>query len=147
MFDFFEDYLEGKVIAVVPPSVRMPQHIAEKTLLLQLLERREGETASDPLSRELVKGAKRTCYDPNSRRHTFTLPDQAAAESWHAKCILYRGTRLQLLCPANMERDNIATSSTSSTTPTCHILQYQVRTLIHEVAASTVQAILSASVS
>ena len=62
MFDFFEDYLEGKVIAVVPPSVRMPQHIAEKTLLLQLLERREGETASDLLSRELVKVENRTCY-------------------------------------------------------------------------------------
>ena len=93
MFDFFEDYLEGKVIAVVPLSVRMPQHIAEKTLLLQLLERREGETASDPLSRELVKGAKRTCYDPNTRRLTFTLPDQARCRelackmhfvSWHS---------------------------------------------------------------
>ena len=37
MLDFSEDYLEGKVIAVAPPSVRMPQHIAEKTMLLQLL--------------------------------------------------------------------------------------------------------------
>uniref|UniRef100_M4BZW3 Uncharacterized protein n=1 Tax=Hyaloperonospora arabidopsidis (strain Emoy2) TaxID=559515 RepID=M4BZW3_HYAAE len=25
--------LEGKVLAIVPPSIRMPQHIAEKTLL------------------------------------------------------------------------------------------------------------------
>ena len=42
MLDFFEEYLEGKVIAIVPPYVRMPQYIAEKTLLLQLLERSEG---------------------------------------------------------------------------------------------------------
>ena len=145
--DFFEDYLEGKIIAVVPPSIRMPQHIADKTLLLQLLGRREGETASDSLIRELMKRAKRTCYDPDTRRFTFILPKQAAAASWHAKCMLFRGTRLQLLCPATTKRDNIATSSTSSTTPTRHILQYQVRIMVHVVAASTVQAILSASVS
>ncbi|CAI5746289.1 unnamed protein product [Peronospora destructor] len=71
MLDFFEEYLEGKVIAVVPPSVRMPQHIAEKTLLLQLLERRKGETVFDPMSRELVKAAKRTCDDLDTRRRTF----------------------------------------------------------------------------
>ena len=51
MLDFYGDYFEGKIIAVVPPSVRMPQHIAEKTLL-QLLERRDGETSFDPTSRE-----------------------------------------------------------------------------------------------
>ena len=62
MLDFYGDYFEGKIIAVVPPSVRMPQHIAEKTLLLQLLKSREGATAFDPLSRELVKGVKRMCY-------------------------------------------------------------------------------------
>ena len=42
MLDFFKGYFEGKIIAVVPPSVRMPQHIAEKMLLLQLLKRFEG---------------------------------------------------------------------------------------------------------
>ncbi|CAI5717700.1 unnamed protein product [Peronospora effusa] len=147
MLDLFEEYLEGKVIALVPPSVRMPQHIAEKTLLLQLLERREGETTSDPLSRELVNGAKRTCYNSDTRRLTFILPDQAAAASWHTKFISFRGTRLQLLCPATMERDDITTSLTSSTTSSRTILQYQVRILVHGVAASTVQAILSSSVS
>ena len=52
MLDCFEDYFEGKVIAVVPPSIRMPQHIAEKTLLLQLLVRRDEKTFFDPTSRE-----------------------------------------------------------------------------------------------
>ncbi|CAI5717458.1 unnamed protein product [Peronospora effusa] len=147
MLDFFEEYFEGKVIAVVPPSVRMPQHIAEKTLLLQLLERHEGEKTSNSLSRKLVKGAKRTCYNSDTRRLIFVLPDQAAAESWHAKFILFRGTRLQLLCPATMERDDIATSLTPSTTSIRNVMQYQVNILVHGVAASTVQAILSSSVS
>ena len=34
MLDFFEDYLEGKIIAVVPPSVRMPQNIARKNAVV-----------------------------------------------------------------------------------------------------------------
>ena len=68
MIDFFEAYLEGKVIAIVPPYVRVPQFIAEKTLLLQLLERSEGKMESDVMSRELVKGAKRTSYDADTRR-------------------------------------------------------------------------------
>ena len=63
MLEYYEAYLEGKVLAVVPPSIRMPQHIAEKTLLLQLLERREGQPAVADLARTLVKTSKRTCYD------------------------------------------------------------------------------------
>ena len=51
MLDFFEAYLEGKVIAIFPPYVRRPQYIAEKTLLLKLLERQEGETGPDIMSR------------------------------------------------------------------------------------------------
>ena len=109
------------------------------------MKRREVETASNPLSRKLVKGAKRTYYDPDARRLTSILPDQEAAASLYAKCNLFRETRLQLFCPANMERDDIADSSTPSTTPTRHILQYQVRILVHVVAASTVQTILSVS--
>ena len=79
------------VIAIVPSYVRMPQYIAEKTLLLQLLERKEGEPESDVMSRELVTGAKRTSYDAETRCLTFMMPDQAAAASWYAMTILFRG--------------------------------------------------------
>ena len=71
MLDFFEAYVEG--IAIVPPYVHMNQYIAEKTLLLQLLERQEGETGPDVMSRELVKGAKRASYDAETRRLTFIM--------------------------------------------------------------------------
>ena len=54
MLNFFEAYLEGKVIAIATPYVRMPQYIADKTLLLQLLELQEGGTKPDVMSRELV---------------------------------------------------------------------------------------------
>ena len=66
------------LLSCLLPSVCL-RILPEKTLLLQLLERREGETASDRLIRELVKGAKRTCYYLNTRRLTFILPEQAAS--------------------------------------------------------------------
>uniref|UniRef100_K3WJL1 Uncharacterized protein n=1 Tax=Globisporangium ultimum (strain ATCC 200006 / CBS 805.95 / DAOM BR144) TaxID=431595 RepID=K3WJL1_GLOUD len=34
--NFFEAHLEGVIAAVIPPHVRMPKHVAEKTLLAQL---------------------------------------------------------------------------------------------------------------
>ncbi|CAI5703591.1 unnamed protein product [Peronospora effusa] len=98
----------------------MPQHIAEKIRFLQLLERREGETNSDSLS---------------------------GCGELACKFVSFRGNRLQLLCPATKERDDIATSLTPSITLIRNIMQYQVRLLVQGVAASTVQAILSSSVS
>uniref|UniRef100_M4BUP7 Uncharacterized protein n=1 Tax=Hyaloperonospora arabidopsidis (strain Emoy2) TaxID=559515 RepID=M4BUP7_HYAAE len=79
MLDYLETYLEGRLIAVVPPYVWMPPHIAETTLLLQLLERREGVLTDDSLVRDLIKIVKRTSYDWLNRWLTFVLPDQAAA--------------------------------------------------------------------
>ena len=87
------------------------------------------------------------CYDSNTSRLNIILPTHAALASWRSKCILLHGDRHQLLCPAIMERDDIASSSTSITPPTHNILQYQVIILVHKVVASTVQAILSADVS
>ena len=46
MLDFFEAYLEEKIIAIVPPYLRMPKYNAEKTLLFKLLERSEGGNRS-----------------------------------------------------------------------------------------------------
>ncbi|TDH72030.1 hypothetical protein CCR75_004872 [Bremia lactucae] len=126
MLDFLETYLKGKVLAIVPPYVRMPNYIAEKTLLLQLLERSEGETDPDVLSQELVKGAKRTSYDADTRHLTFILPDQAAASSWHAMSILFAGSAFNfcfpifegaktLLLPRYQQRQQVVTFCTAST--------------------------------
>ena len=74
MLDYLETYLEGRLIAVVPPYVWMPPHIAETTLLLQLLERREGVLTDDSLVRDLIKIVKRTSYDSLTRRLTLCFP-------------------------------------------------------------------------
>ena len=147
ILDFFESYLEGKVIAIVPPYVRMPHYIAEKTLLLQLLGQEEGETFPDIMSRELDKGDKRTGF---RRRHE--APDFHYAGS-SARCEVafqdhnFRGKRLQMLCPATMERDNITGSLLPATLRGRHQLLYQVRVLVNGVAASMFKAILESSVS
>ena len=95
------------------------------------------------MSRELVKGAKRTSYDADTRRMAFIMPDHAAAASWRAKTILFWGKRLQLLCPATMKRDDITAPYLPATSAGRHQVQYQVRVLVNGVEASTVQAILA----
>ena len=146
MLDYLETYLEGRLIAVVPLYVRMPPRIAETTLLLQLLERREGVLTDDSLVRELIKNAKRTSYDSLTRRLTFVLPDQAAAASWHSKMIMYQSARLQLLCLAILERKDVPSNATHPTAPNHDSLNYQVRILVQGVTESTVHAVLASSV-
>ena len=58
ILDFFASYLEGTVIAHVPPYVLMSHNIDEKMLLLQLLNRREGAKILNPMSRAVVKGTR-----------------------------------------------------------------------------------------
>ena len=69
----------------------MPQYIAEKTMLLQLLERHEWEIEPDVMSREFVKGAKWTSYYADTRRLNLNITYQAAAANRHAKTVLSRG--------------------------------------------------------
>uniref|UniRef100_A0AAV1U502 Uncharacterized protein n=1 Tax=Peronospora matthiolae TaxID=2874970 RepID=A0AAV1U502_9STRA len=137
MLAFFEAYLEGEIIAIVPPYLRMLKYIAEKTLLLQLLEHSEDKTNPDVLSRELVEGAKRTSYEADTRQLTFILPDQAAATSWHKKSVLFFGKRLQLLCPAILDHVDMTASSIPALSSGRNLLQYQIRVLANGVAAST----------
>ena len=88
------------------------------------------------MSRKLVQGAKRTSYEADTRRLTFIMPDQAAAASWHAKTILFRGKRLHILCSATIERDDITAPLLPATSIGRHQLHYQVRFLVNGVAAS-----------
>ena len=99
---------------------------------------REGEKVPDLLSRELVKGTKRTSNNADTRRLTFIVPDQAAAVSWHAKTILLRGKRQRMLSSANMERNGIYSPLQPATSTGRHQLYYQVRGLFNGVAASII---------
>ena len=75
------------------------------------------------------------------------MPDQAAAASWHAKSILFRGKRLLLLCPAIMEREDGTSPAATATPADRNLLHYQIRVLVNGVAASKVQSILASGVS
>ena len=72
----------------------MTHYRVKKTLLLQLLERSEEETEVDFMSLGLAKGDTRTSNDADTRRLTFSMPDQAADARWHVKTILLCGKRL-----------------------------------------------------
>ena len=87
----------------------------------------------DVMSRELVKRAKRTSYDAETRRLTFIMPDQAAAASWNAKTILFRGKRLQMLCPSTLERDDITAPLLPATSTGRQHLHFQVRVLVNSM--------------
>ncbi|TDH67910.1 hypothetical protein CCR75_009247 [Bremia lactucae] len=76
MLDFLKAYLEGKVIAIASPYVRMPQHIVEKTLLLQLLECCEVQTESDVMSRDLK--CLQLSYLATMERDDITAPSLPA---------------------------------------------------------------------
>ena len=146
MLEYYEAYLEGKVVAIVPSSIQIPQHIAEKILLLQLLERREDQTAVEDLVCNLFKSAKRTCYDSSTRGIAFVLPDQVATSGWHSKVIGYRGAKHQLLCLASTEREDLPLNTTTDRPHSRGLLQYKLRVLANGVSDETFQAILSSSV-
>ena len=56
----------------------MPRFVAEKILLLQLMEGNPESTPEALLTHALVRAAKRTNYDGVTRRLRFTLADRAA---------------------------------------------------------------------
>ena len=63
MLEVFEAYVEGTVIAIIAPEVRISLYIAERTFFLQLLEDERESTPDALLTHELVCTAKRTRYE------------------------------------------------------------------------------------
>ena len=59
---------------------------------------------------------------------------------------MYRGARLQLLCLAILEREDVPSNATHPTAPNHDSLNYQVRILVQGVTASTFHAVLASSV-
>ena len=86
----------------------------------------------------MVKGAMWTSYDADTRRLNYIMPDQAADVSWHFKTILFRGNRLQMLCPDTMERDAITAPLLPAASPGRHQLHYPIRVLFNGVAVSMI---------
>ncbi|KAF1319012.1 hypothetical protein FI667_g13391, partial [Globisporangium splendens] len=76
---FFEDYLEGTVVAVVPPHLLMQEHVAEKTILMQLLASEPVGSKGYTTTCEWIRSVKRLFYNAETRRLTFVVKDQSVA--------------------------------------------------------------------
>ncbi|KAF1330991.1 reverse transcriptase, partial [Globisporangium splendens] len=124
---FFEDCLEGTVVAVVPPRILMPEHIAEKTILMQLLASEPAGSAGYKNLCEWIQNVKRLYYTAATRRLTFIVKDQSTATKWHRREIKFRNEKLVLLSTAKLEEEDDRCDIDNVIPHQADALQYQVR--------------------
>ncbi|KAF1328856.1 hypothetical protein FI667_g6337, partial [Globisporangium splendens] len=124
---FFEDYLEGTVVAVVPPRILMPEHIAEKTILMQLLASEPAGSAGYKNLCEWIQNVKRLYYTAATRRLTFIVKEQSIATKWHRREIKLRNEKLVLLSTAKLEEEDDRCDIDNVIPHQAGALQYQVR--------------------
>ncbi|KAF1335469.1 hypothetical protein FI667_g1381, partial [Globisporangium splendens] len=124
---FFEDCLEGTVVAVVPPRILIPEHIAEKTILMQLLASEPAGSAGYKNLCEWIQNVKRLYYTAATRRLTFIVKDQSTATKWHRREIKLRNEKLVLLSTAKLEEEDDRCDIDNTIPHQADALQYQVR--------------------
>ncbi|KAF1333740.1 reverse transcriptase, partial [Globisporangium splendens] len=124
---FFEDCLEGTVVAVVPPRISMPEHIAEKTILMQLLASEPAGSAGYKNLCEWIQNVKRLYYTAATRRLTFIVKEQSIATKWHRREIKLRNEKLVLLSTAKLEEEDDRCDIDNVIPHQADVLQYQVR--------------------
>ena len=105
--EYFEFSLEGELVAIVPPHVRMPKDIAERTLLAQLAVSEKVNTPGHNQICNLIRQVKRAEYNDATRRLIFVVKDRLSTDSWHHKSILFRGTNLKLLSTSKLEEEDM----------------------------------------
>ncbi|KAF1326887.1 reverse transcriptase, partial [Globisporangium splendens] len=124
---FFEDCLEGTVVAVVPPRILMPEHIAEKTILMQLLASEPAGSAGYKNLCEWIQNVKRLYYTAATRRLMFIVKEQSIATKWHRREIKPRNEKLVLLSTAKLEEEDDRCDIDNVIPHQADALQYQVR--------------------
>uniref|UniRef100_K3WR04 Uncharacterized protein n=1 Tax=Globisporangium ultimum (strain ATCC 200006 / CBS 805.95 / DAOM BR144) TaxID=431595 RepID=K3WR04_GLOUD len=141
----FEDYLEGTVVAVVPPNLLMQEHVAEKTILMQLL-------ASEPVGSkgytaicEWIRSVKRLFYNAETRRLTFTVKDQSVATKWHRQEIKLRNEKLLLFSTAKLEEEDNRSDINNVTPNHATVLQYQVRVVAPGLGIDIIEQLIALS--
>ncbi|KAF1322649.1 hypothetical protein FI667_g11031, partial [Globisporangium splendens] len=143
--DFFETYLEGELVAIVPPQVRMPKHVAERTLLAQLAVAEKENTPGHIQTCNLIRQVKRANYNGATRRLTFVVKDTLLADSWHHKSIQFRGTYLKLLSASKLEEEDMQMEVDNVAPHDGEQLRYQVRVLTHCMPVTEVKQVLGTS--
>jgi len=143
--DFFETYLEGMLVAIIPPHVRMPKHVAERTLLAQLAVSEKENTTGHIQTCNLIRQVKRADYNDATRRLTFVVKDTLLADSWHHKSIQFRGTNLKLLSTSKLEEEDMQMDVDNKVPHDGELLRYQVRVLTHGIPVSEVKQVIGMS--
>lgn len=142
---FFETHLEGTLVATIPPLVKMPEHLAEKTLLAQLvMSEKKGSAAYDQICK-LIRETKRAEYNSATRRLTIVVPDRLQADAWHRRQVTYRGAKLLLLSMSKLEEEDMQLDVNNETPHDGAQLRYQVRVLTQRVPVEIVEQVMRMS--
>ncbi|KAF1314473.1 hypothetical protein FI667_g16662, partial [Globisporangium splendens] len=142
---FFETHLEGTLVATIPPLVKMPEYLAEKTLLAQLvMSEKKGSAAYDQICK-LIRRTKRAEYSNATRRLTIVVPDRLQADAWHRRQVTYRGAKLLLLSRSKLEEEDMQLDVNNETPHDGERLRYQVRVLAQRVPVEIVEQVMRMS--
>uniref|UniRef100_K3WHA8 Uncharacterized protein n=1 Tax=Globisporangium ultimum (strain ATCC 200006 / CBS 805.95 / DAOM BR144) TaxID=431595 RepID=K3WHA8_GLOUD len=143
--DYFETYLEGLLIATVPPIVRMPEHLAERTLLAQMVSSEKDNTPGHALTCSLVRQVKRANYNGATRRISIIVKNKMAADAWHRATIVYKGAKLLSLSPSKLDEEDVQMDIDNDAPHAGALLRYQVRVLTRDMSATIVEQVLGLS--
>lgn len=142
---FFEDYLEGTVVAVVPPHLLMQEHVAEKTILMQLLASEPVGSKGYTTTCEWIRSVKRLFYNAETRRLTFVVKDQSVATKWHRQEVKLRNEKLLLLSTAKLEEEDDRSDIDNVTPNHATVLQYQVRVVAPGLGIDIIEQLIALS--
>ncbi|CEG44448.1 uncharacterized protein PHALS_00813 [Plasmopara halstedii] len=137
---FFEQNLQGRLVATIPPEVFIANHTAETTLLIEL---RKAFDLGHIKVGELARTSIRMDYNPHSAGH-FLPPVETTADAWHGKTIRFKHANLKLIDPDRQAEDDLPTDDTSTEKRKKHALNYQIRVLTHDLTAFKVMQIIGA---
>ncbi|KAL7687514.1 hypothetical protein Plhal304r1_c022g0077261 [Plasmopara halstedii] len=121
----FEQNLQGRLIATIPPEFFKANHTAETTLLIEL---RKAFDQGHIKAEELARISSRIDYNLGTRRVAFFLP--------------FKHADLKLIDPDRLAEDDPPTDETSTEKREKHALNYQIRVLIDDLTAFKVMQII-----
>ncbi|KAF1318321.1 reverse transcriptase, partial [Globisporangium splendens] len=143
--EYFETHLEGILVATVPPIVKMPDFVAEKTLLAQfVLAEKKGSNGYETTCK-LLRQVKRASYNKETRRVTFVVLDKATAEQWHRQNVMFKGVALRLVSPSKLDEDDLQADVQNAAPRDGETLRYQVRVLAQDMKPSTIEQLFGSS--
>ncbi|KAL7685434.1 hypothetical protein Plhal304r1_c031g0101651 [Plasmopara halstedii] len=131
---FFEQNLQRRLVATIPPEVVIANHTAETTMLIELQRRStrgtsRRENLPEPQFEWIITPALVGSLSFSR------LPEKATADAWHGKTIRFKHANLKLIDPDRLAEDDLPTNETLIEKREKHALNYQIRMLTHDLTA------------